>query len=137
MFYVCEQLIVGLCLAGRACKTHLRRGERTTAQPAKHSRAFPVLEENMMWGFAYSSAVVKKGPHLELSFSHFCFSPASRLARKGNTCCPLGDKLGVYGCSHFSFCFLPEKFCSHPCGCVFPSIRSLECFCQPDTGGEF
>lgn len=70
VFYVCEQLIVGLCLAGRVCKTHPRRGKRATAQPAKHSRAFPVLEENMMWGFAYSSAAINKGPHLELSFSH-------------------------------------------------------------------
>lgn len=94
MCFMYEQLIVGLRLAGRACKTHARRGKRTTAQPAKHSRAFPVLEENMMWGFAYSSAAVNKGPHLELSFTHFCFSPASRLARKGNICCPLGDKLG-------------------------------------------
>lgn len=121
---MCEQLIVGLCLTGRVCKTHARRGKRTTAQPAKHSRAFPVLEENMMWGFAYSSAAVNNGPHLELSFTHFCFSPASRLARKGNTCCPLGDKLGLYSCSHFSFCFLPKNLCFHPVALCFPASEA-------------
>lgn len=75
MFYVCEQLIAGLRLAVRACKTH-QEGEKNNYQPAKHSRAFPVLEENMTWGSAYSSAAVNNGPHLELSFSHFCFSPS-------------------------------------------------------------